>query len=549
MKPTSRPAAAPARTAWFEPAADIAALVIAVAYLGILVQYVAPARLQTDECFHATVSAWIAAHGTLPRAIPELYSGFGYFYPPLFHLLGALWIKAFGTDAFRFVNVFVTALLLAWIALDGRVRARRGGAGASGVEGASGGAGISVPGIRMSARSAARWAVLLCVANSWLAHHAMRLYVEQLTALLAVGATLLALELRREPHARVIAGLGIVAGLAVVAKLSLLVLVALLLALAAGYALRREWPVARAFAAACGIALLVAAPLFIRNALLFGSPVYPAFAPDRNALLYQLNARAFSPHPLDFYAAALAHTGLALGLMVLAAFALAAFRRRVSLELVLLGCCVAFTLAGPLQPLLDPRHLLPVIAAAAVLSSLVVAQSLAAQPKVRAAVTILLLLAATLSIAPLNNQRKHLDLPQPLVEAFDAIRANVPQDETVLSLWTYDTYYYSGRAATWPIPWSQPNPPVEMFLTSNCDSVMLALDRHQLRYMLVPRQAGAAGFTGVNYPRGFLLCVGSLIEQNRLEVLWSSPGLGLLRVPAEAGAGLSDSLAASSRSD
>ncbi|MEO5619032.1 MAG: hypothetical protein ABIS67_14785 [Candidatus Eisenbacteria bacterium] len=506
----SNPPPAPPGTApWFETAADLAALALVVFYLVTLAQYVAGARLQTDECFHATMSGWIATHGTLPRVIPELYSGFAYFYPPLFHLLGALWIKAFGTDAFRFLNVFVTALLLAWVVLAGRP---------------AGG------------RTAVRWAVLLCIANSWLAHHAMRLYVEQLTTLLAVGAVLLILELRRSPRPRVVLALGVVAGLAVLAKLSMLLLVALLVSFAGAYALRRERAVARAFAMAGGIALVTAAPLFLRNALLFGSPIYPALAPDQNALLYELNRSAFTPHPAAFYLAAATHAGVAIGLMVLAAFAFAAVRRRFSLEVALLGFCMALYFAGPLQPLLDPRHLLPVIAVAAVLSSRIVALELDSRPSIRASISVALLLLAGLSLAPMTNQRKVLDLPAPLVDALEAVRLNVPEGETVLSLWTYDTYYYSHRPATWPIPWSQKHPPVEMFLTGNCDSVMLALQQHQLRYLLVPRQADAARFTGVNYPRAFLLCVGNLVEQQRLEVLWSSPTLGLVKVAQQQGA-------------
>ena len=467
------------------------------------------------------MSAWIATHGTLPRVIPELYSGFGYFYPPLFHIVGAAWIRAFGTDAFRYLNVFVTALLLTWVAFG----VRRAGAPQSGD--ATG---------RTAAREAARWAVLLCVANSWLAHHAMRLYVEQLTALLAVGAVLLTLELRRTPRMRTAVVLGAVAGLAVVAKLSMLALPGMLFALAGSYAVRRERNVAGAFAVAGGIALLVAAPLFIRNALLFGSPIYPALAPDRNALLYELNRAGFTPAPMAFYRATAAHTGLAIRLMVLAGFVMSLVRRRGSLEVGLLASCVVVTLGAPLQAMLDPRHLLPIIAVAAVLGPLVVARHLVALPRnrwtsgARIGITAVLLVLAAQSLVPMNNQRKSLDLSAPLAEAFEAVRENVPAGETVLSLWTYDTWFYSGRPATWPIPWSQQDPPVEMFLTADCDSVMLALDRHHLRYLLVPRQAGAARFTGLNYPREFLLCVGELIGQQRLEVLWSSPTLGLVKV-------------------
>ena len=37
----------------------------------------------------------------------------------------------------------------------------------------------------------------------------------------------------------------------------------------------------------------------------------------------------------------------------------------------------------------------------------------------------------------------------------DGRSVEMPAGATVLSLWTYDTFYYSGRNATWPIPWSR----------------------------------------------------------------------------------------------
>ncbi len=440
----------------------------------------------------------------LPATIPELYGGFGTFYPPLFHFLGAAWVKLLGDGAFPYLNFFVTALLVAWIALDGR-------AGAD--------------------RAARRWAVLLCVSNGWLSLHALRLYVEQLTALLAVGAVLGILALRRAPGRRRAILLGLTAGLALVAKQSMLLLVVLLAALALGYALRRERAVARGLALSAGVSLLVAAPFWIRNALLFGSPLYPAFARDQHPLLYELNRRAFTPAPLDFYRATAEHVGWPLGLALLAAAATAASGRKATLEIVLLGAAAGLAVAGPLQPLLDPRHLLPVIAAAAVLAAFVAARGLAARPAWRAAASVALLLAAFRSAVPMPNYRAALDLPAPLAEAFAETRRLVPEGETVLSLWTYDTWYYARRPATWPIAWGQQDPPVEMFLTADCDSVLGAFRRHGLRYALVPRAADGPAFDGLNYPDAFVACVEKLIARRDFRLLWLSREFGLIEVP------------------
>ena len=256
-----------------ELAASLITLVVAGAWLLLLARMASGARFQTDECFHAYMAEWIARHGTLPRVIPELYSGFYYYYPPLFHLLGAGWSALLGHDALRYLNVFVSALLVAVMWVGCR---------------------------RLGVPDAGRWAIALCAASAWASAYAVRLYVEQLTTLLAVGAILLILRVRETQARWPVVGLGVVAGLALTAKNSAWVIEGLLLALAVSYALRRESAVARAYGVAAGIALAIASPMLVRNAVLYGSPVYPAFAPDLHPLLYQLNRSTFTPTPATF---------------------------------------------------------------------------------------------------------------------------------------------------------------------------------------------------------------------------------------------------------
>src|SRR5207247_11263444 len=71
------------------------------------------AMFQTDECFHAHLSQWIAAHARLPREVPELYSGLPYFYPPLFHIVGAVSVACAGVRSLPFLNVILTGVLYA----------------------------------------------------------------------------------------------------------------------------------------------------------------------------------------------------------------------------------------------------------------------------------------------------------------------------------------------------------------------------------------------------------------------------------------------------
>lgn len=485
---------------------DAATLALALWWLVRLAGFASGARYQTDECFHALMAERFAAGGGWPRTIPELYSGFAYYYPPLFHWLGAAVIGAFGADAFRWVNVIVSALLLATLWLGARA---------------------------LGAPAAGRWAVALCVANGWLSLHAVRLYVEQLTTLLVVAALVAILRVRRSGAWRDAAVLGVAVGLGLVAKHSALVLLALVLGLAGWHAVRRQRVLAMRYLGAAGVAVAIGAPMFARNAVLYGSPIYPALAPDLHPLLDTLNRRAFTPDPRALWLETLGHTGVATVAVAAAGVALAAWRRRGSLALALLAICGLAVAAGPLQPMLDARHLLPVIAGIAFLGALALADALGERRRVATAIGVVLIAYGAVAVARMPDHRRALDAAPESIAAYEAVGAHVPAGATVLSLHTYDTFYYGRRPATWPIPWGQRTPPIEMFLTAECDSVLAALRAHGIEYALAPRAPQSATFDGASWPATFIACIPELMRRGDAEVLWYSESAAIVRfVPA-----------------
>src|SRR5262249_38892974 len=143
-------------------------------------------------------------------------------------------------------------------------------------------------------------AVLLCVTNLSLAHFAVRFYVEGLTTLEFAIATALFLRHEARGGRGAALGLGAVAGLALLTKFTGWLLLLLILARAAFLAVRGERGRAGQLGIATLVALAIAAPWLVRNQILFGSPVYPAMAPDMDHALYTLNLHKFSVPPLDF---------------------------------------------------------------------------------------------------------------------------------------------------------------------------------------------------------------------------------------------------------
>ena len=502
--PAERSAGAPlpAGPSRLDAALEWAAPLVALLLVVRLAGFAAGARLTSDECFHAWMSEWIASHGALPATVDGLYGGFKYFYPPLLHLLGAGVVKLFGAPAFREVNVALLAALLAgaWFALS-----------------------------RAGARTAAAIAVLALAAWPGLVQQGVRMYVECLSAALAVGTTLALLATGRAPTRGRAVLLGALAGLGVLAKQSGLLALPVLGALAALALWRGRRAHAGAFALALAVACAVAAPFWVRNAALFGSPVYPMFGRDLDARLLELNVKGFTPGWRRFFAALLAQAGWVMPALLAVGLGVAAVARRTFAHLLLAGGALLLALA-PLVPMLDSRHAIPLVAALVVLAAVAVAGALE-----RAATARRLLLAVLVAIAGWGalatpNVREGLNLAGWMDETWAAIRANVPQDATILCIQTYDTFYYTGRGATWPIPWGQADPPVEMFDARDAATVLAALRRHRIAWLLVPTESRGTTFNSANFPNGFMLGLQQLSDQGAVDLVWGRRELVLLHV-------------------
>ena len=474
---------------------DVLVLGLAAFYLVALWRQAAPATFASDECFHAHVAAWIARHGRLPHELPEFYSGLPYFYPPLLHLLGAAVVKLGGIASLKYLNVILTGGLVAVLFT------------------------VPVPGISRAMR---RCAILLCLASPALSLYAVRFYAETLATLLATLVVLLLLRARARPGTHEGVLLGLMVGAALLAKQPAAVIPVLLAGLAAVDLARGRRPLAATMTIALVTGLCVASPFFVRNALLFGSPFYPPITDSAQAALDAMNTRLFSlPAPM-FYRNALITMGPIVPWLGLAALAWNLARRRFTLVTGLLAGCVAFTLLAPLVPRFQPRHLNPVTAMVALLGCAVLLETLERRRPIALAAQGALLVWAVVFVAQMTGLRAGLDATPADREAYRAIATHVPTGGTVLSRLTYDTAYYAGRNATWPIPWGGTAGQVQLFTERDPDRFLATLDRLGIAHLLVPRRTRAQRFNGANHPQSFVDCVAALADRGRLVVVWGS---------------------------
>lgn len=478
-------------------------LAVAIVLFAQLIPMAARAVLNTDECFHAHLSRWIAAHGTLPARIPQLYGGLFYSYPPLLHLLGAGWVTLIGLRSLPQLNVVLYAALLVALAL------------------------LPVPGLAATPR---RWAAWLVIANVAMATYAVRFYAEMLTCLTGLLVVLMLLRVAATRTVRDGLLLGVAGGLAMLSKNTALLVPVLLGAYLATELVARRRDGVRAALIALALTLAIAAPMLIRNQVLFGSPIYPGGARDIDPWLMDLNKRMFG-RGLSFYLTGVWETigpgPMAAGLLGLG---IAIATRRRDLHAGLLVCSILGIAIAPFSPLHDARHTMPLIAVLALSGSVVIHDALAARTTVRGALEYGLAAIALLSVLMLGDRRTRLDVGPALMAAYQGIEQQVPPNATVLSVWTYDTFYHSGRAATWPIPWGQGDrSPAPLFRETDPDRFAAELDRLGIEWVLMPRAPGAPEFNGANYPRSFVDCVRTLMERRALRIAWGSNEVALLQ--------------------
>lgn len=498
----STPTAGAAASPWSR-LSGVAVAALAGALLYRLAAQAGRASLFSDECFHAYAAEWIAGHGRLPERLSEFYGGLWYSYPPLLHLIGAGWIKLAGVGGIVEINVILFALLLAVLAW------------------------MPIPGVAATPR---RWAVLLCIANGWLATYAVGFFAEILISLLGLVAVLAVLRHHHSERTGDALLAGVATGLALLAKQTALMLPGLLLGLAGAALLMRRPARARGLLLATGVAIAIALPLFIRNAHLYGSPIYPALAPDVDRDLYRLYQMQSGYTLKTFLGDCLKAAGPYILAISVLALVVGAVRRRGGIVLALLALCATGVALGWLSPLHNARHLTPLIALVALLASILIHEALRSRPRLVAALEVALLVLASVSVLRLPDLRRGHNVPSFLRVAYDAARTTVPKDATILSLWTYDTFYYARRAATWPLAWGQRGRLVELFQEEDADRFLAILKREEIDYLLVPRWQAPAAFEGSNYNQSFVVCAARLIGEGKLRVVWKSQLLGLIQV-------------------
>ena len=126
---------------------------------------------------------------------------------------------------------------------------------------------------------------------------------------------------------------------------------------------------------------------------------------------------------------------------------------------------------------------------------------------------------------------RHRYDPYPFLgPAYQAAPSVVPRDATVLSPFTYDTYYYTRRKATWPLAWGRVSQLAELFRLKDPDRFLAVAREHGIDYLLMFRWRLPEEFLGPNYNRSFGECVEQLVRQGRMRMVWKDERMAIIAV-------------------
>lgn len=467
-----------------------------------LIGFARTAVLFVDECWHALVIRMIAeAHGLVTTTTAMMAGRFHVDYPPLFHVLGAVWSVWLGTSSLMYLNLAVALALLGLILIG--------------------------PGTLLAPMQRASLALGL-LATPLFAMYSVRFYVEMLTAAVFFCSWWWFANALRNGRRRDAMLSGIATGLFVWTKQTGLLVLGL-------YAVFLAWTIVRGdrrrrtmAAWVVGIASIFAAAYLGVSLARGGNPLLFA-VPTNHPEVWEaaMGAGVRVPHGVFLHTLWATWGVLPFVLMLLPIAVLVTNRRSeypYTPLLVLLGVLVAVFL---IDRRLVERHtlfLLPLI----VFLGVDALTRLGGRPGTWAGF-VMILVAAVAQVVTMPNYRVNFNPSRDFVEMARTIAQRTPSDATIASVWWVELRYHTGRKVLWPLPHLE-DPPVELFSEQSADTWYERLRARGLDYLLVDDRYISEQPSVVGFSRPTLANLDTLVQDGRVQSVARAGPLRLFQV-------------------
>jgi hypothetical protein len=505
MEPALKTEAVPYKTGPGRELVVIALVTAAIlgAFVVRLVVFAGEAVFFTDECFHAFRAECIS-HLNYPGRVGELYSGYLDVSPPFFHAVGGLGILLFGKGSLPYVNIFLFAVL------------------------AAGGFYFAA---RFMSPLLAACALLGFVTSNLVPHFALVFYQEMITTIVFSG-TLLFLYLaytRDERKYTVLAGVFL--GLLLLTKQTAMAMPPILMVFWVYLLVKRDMANVKKFLVFGVIAFALWLPRLVQKFLATGSPFHPFFTPIASDQRFaELQARKLFIAPGQMFEDIYTRYGLICFGLALAALLFLAYRilvKRIAkgeglLLFIIISSFMIFVFAG----IGSARHFmqfLPVFCLFGAIGIFLLLDKLSLQP-LKYVLTGIIAVVVIVAVVNLPNYRRHVNCRPVLMNAYQFIRNNDRlEDALVMSVWTYSTFYYSGRRTTWPHA-PAVDSPIELYFEKSPARFHETCKKKKINYILVDYSKIGEKPDSTNYPEPFIACIETLVKQGKASDFYPPPG-------------------------
>jgi len=463
-----------------------------------------------DENVHAFISSVILKTHSIPAVLPEnIYGGFKFSYPPLFHILGAMVMAIGGFPALKFVNLILLILFMV---------------------------GFYFLIMKYSGHHEALLACILISLSPTIAINSIRFMTEMLSmVLIFLSFIFLAAAIRNaNQNYAVISGLA--TGLLLLSKQLGIVVLGYYLLLLIWFILKHKNDV-RLMVYLIGTLACIFVPYFIWAiyngvevfgylSIFLGNKVEWAAEAVKSFRRYDSSLKEF---------AYLFYTGN--GVVISIAFLLPLYhfirsRAKDRPQNYIFIMTVFLAVVMVVWHITNSRHTITLLPLIAFLFGYAARQVITSKTAIRAIIVCLLIIGVYFTFR-LPNYRKNFNAPGEFIELAEIIQKDNTSSQKTLSVYAFDTAVYSGKPVIWPYPVLK-TIPINLFEKQAPSDLLNLLKEYRIGYILVDFQlvTNFDKYVGRNYPLSFMRNCEALAQQGKLtmQALSSSKKFMLLKV-------------------
>jgi len=450
-----------------------------------------------DEIVHAYISSVILKTHQLPFVLPEeIYGGFKWAYPPLFHILSALVMSIAGSEALKFINLAI--LLLFFISFYILIR-------------------------RYYGYYEAVIACLLLSVSPVIVINTIRFMTEMLSMLLIFFSFFFLLLALTKQQLKFAIISGVATGLLLLSKQVGIIVLSFYGLLLLWFLVKKDKN-ARTVFYILGISMCVYIPYLVlaiyHDAEVFGFlSLFVGNKPDwateavRSFRRYDSSLKEFAYHFIsgNGYVVTLS--------LIIPIYHFIKIRRNPSPPLYIFLMLIYVIFAMVIWHITNNRHTIVLLPLVAFLSGFGLYQ-IAGQKKIlMAVITSMLLVYAGYSAYRMPNFRQIFNAPQDFMDVARIMKADGNPDGRTFSIHPFGVIFHAGKPAIWPFA-NLRQIPIDLVEKTDAAHLYKLLQKYKIKYILIDRRYAYRGddFNGRNYPQHFYANCQMLKLQGQLSV-------------------------------